>query len=443
MVTSHEPEMTREERAQRDMALTVMSGAIARFLLAAFVAVIAAVPLLELARSLRGEAPASWAELRGMPDEVSAGVATARMNGGSLWRQIVAANNAVRDACRRFEDALEDASVIGDVSRPYVQLALTAWFGAGTEGVFPGRSGWLFYAPDVHYVTGAGFLEPRVLERRARTSAVAGQAVQPDPRPAILAFKRDLEARGISLIVVPTPVKPTVHPEKLSRRYGAEGPRPDNPSYAPFVEQLRRDGVLVFDPAEAFPTAGTGSGTGAPSYLATDTHWRPEAMQQVAQRLAEYLRARVPLSSVPRTGDVAEVREVQQLGDVGVMLDLPEGQTRYPPEAVTVRRVTHADGAVWRPSTSADVLLLGDSFTNIYSLSSLGWGDGAGFAEQLSFELERPLDRITQNDEGAHATRAALRRAGDDRLAGKRVVIYQFAARELSLGDWKMPSASD
>jgi alginate O-acetyltransferase complex protein AlgJ len=288
----------------------------------------------------------------------------------------------------------------------------------------------------VHYVTGAGFLEPRVLERRARASAVAGQAVQPDPRPAILAFKRDLEARGISLIVVPTPVKPTVHPEKLSRRYDAESLRPGNPSYASFVEQLRREGVLVFDPVEVFPSAG--GGTGAPYYLATDTHWRPDAMQQVAGRLAEYLRARVPLSPAPRAGDVAEAREVRKLGDVGMMLDLPEGQTRYPPEAVTVRRVTHADGSVWRPSTSADVLLLGDSFTNIYSLPSLGWGDGAGFAEQLSFELERPLDRLTQNDEGAHATRAALRRAGADRLAGKRVVIYQFAARELSLGDWRV-----
>ena len=93
---------------------------------------------------------------------------------------------------------------------------------------------------------------------------------------------------------------------------------------------------------------------------------------------------------------------------------------------------------MWRSSPTADVLLLGDSFSNIYALSSLGWGDGAGLAEQLSYELQRPLDRITQNDEGANATRVALRRAGAARLAGKRVVIYQFAARELASGDWRM-----
>ena len=52
----------------------------------------------------------------------------------------------------------------------------------------------------------------------------------------------------------------------------------------------------------------------------------------------------------------------------------------------------------------------------------------------------RPVDRIVQNSDGASATRLALRRmlaTGDDRLAGTRVVIWQFAARELTTGDWR------
>ena len=42
--------------------------------------------------------------------------------------------------------------------------------------------------------------------------------------------------------------------------------------------------------------------------------------------------------------------------------------------------------------------------------------------------------------QGAFATRQALWRQlshGEDRLAGKRVVIWEFASRELSVGDWK------
>jgi alginate O-acetyltransferase complex protein AlgJ len=70
----------------------------------------------------------------------------------------------------------------------------------------------------------------------------------------------------------------------------------------------------------------------------------------------------------------------------------------------------------------------------------MGWGEGAGFIEQLSFALQRPLDRISRNDNGAFAMREILAgelARGRDRLAGKRLVIYQFAIRELAVGNWK------
>jgi alginate O-acetyltransferase complex protein AlgJ len=125
------------------------------------------------------------------------------------------------------------------------------------------------------------------------------------------------------------------------------------------------------------------------------------------------------------------------------MLDLPPDQTLFPPERVALRFIVDADGNPWRASPDADVLLLGDSFSNIYSLASMGFGESAGLAEQLSFVLQRPIDRVVQNDDGAYATREILQRSregsdADDRLAGKRVVVWQFAARELMFGDWRV-----
>ena len=75
-----------------------------------------------------------------------------------------------------------------------------------------------------------------------------------------------------------------------------------------------------------------------------------------------------------------------------------------------MRRILTADGRPWRPDPTADVLLLGDSFTNIFSLEAMGWGTAAGLAEQLSFVLGRPVDRLVQNANGAFATREALAR---------------------------------
>ena len=109
----------------------------------------------------------------------------------------------------------------------------------------------------------------------------------------------------------------------------------------------------------------------------------------------------------------------------------------YPPESVWLRCVVNADGSGWRSSRDADVLVRGDSFSNIYSLESMGWGTSAGFVEQLSYALRRPINRIVQNDDGAFATRAILAR-DVGRLKNTRVVVYQFAERELAFGDWKI-----
>jgi alginate O-acetyltransferase complex protein AlgJ len=160
-------------------------------------------------------------------------------------------------------------------------------------------------------------------------------------------------------------------------------------------------------------------------------------MELIAERLAAFIVETVALPEMADPGYRVDRIEMRNTGDTARMLDLAPGSTLFPPEAVWLRRVLRADGSPWRSSREADVLLLGDSFSNIYSLESMGWGTSAGLAEQLSHALGRPLDRIVQNDEGSFATRALLAR-DPGRLARTRVVVYQFAARELAFGDWSV-----
>jgi alginate O-acetyltransferase complex protein AlgJ len=343
-----------------------------------------------------------------------------------LWPQIVAANRAVLARLEALERRLEQEAVIGRALRPYAQWLLTGVLGAGNERVYPGRDGWLFYRPDVEYVTGPGFLDEGSLARRIASASEWESPPQPDPVQAIVHFKRELEARSIALVVVPTPVKPMIHPERLA---GGSPRTVRNVSFANFTGALAREGVAVFDAAESLRTGGE-------RYLKTDTHWRPEAMEAVAVRLARYIETRWPGRTQDQEYRVQQV-EVQQTGDIVPMLDLPQRQRLYPPESVWLRRVVNADGSGWRSSRDADVLVLGDSFSNIYSLESMGWGTSAGFVEQLSYALRQPLDRIVQNDDAAFATREMLARDAS-RLKRTRVVVYQFAERELAFGDWKI-----
>ena len=425
---------TREELARIEVGHTAVSPALARVLTLAFVLAIAVVPVVEWAGGQQADelARGAWGHLTRLPAGVHKGLAGAPPD-TSAWRRVVAANRQVLAGLRAFEDAIDDESILGRTLRRPAQAVMSGALGAGNERVYPGKDGWLFYRPDVDYVTGEGFLAPAWLRRRTAAAAEWDRLPHPDPRPAIVDFGRSLEDAGVTLIVMPTPVKPGVHPEALSSAYVASDDVLHNASYGTFVADLRLAGVLVFDPSEMLAR----SARTEPQYLASDTHWRPEAMEAVADLLGAFISAHVALPAAPDPGFRVERTEVRNVGDTARMLDLPEGSTLFPAEAVWLRRVLMPDGAGWRSSRGSDVLLLGDSFSNIYSLESMGWGTSAGFAEQLSLALGRPIDRIVQNDEGAFATRAMLQRDAG-RLDGVRVVVYQFAARELASGDWRV-----
>jgi alginate O-acetyltransferase complex protein AlgJ len=159
-------------------------------------------------------------------------------------------------------------------------------------------------------------------------------------------------------------------------------------------------------------------------------------MEFVAERLADFLQ----LPAAESTSQSIVEKEIVSRGDIAAMLKLTRADKFFPPEKVTIRQVVTGNG-LWRPSKEADVLLLGDSFSNIFSFEPMGWGESAGFAEHLSFALRRPIDCILRNSDASYATREILSNElarGRDRLAGKKLVIWEFAARELSFGNWKL-----
>jgi hypothetical protein len=258
--------------------------------------------------------------------------------------------------------------------------------------------------------------------------------VHADPRPAILAFQRALAERGIRLVLLPMPDKAALERGPLTGNGAA--PPAQNADYDRFLSELRTHGVTLFDARKS--AAGAGK---EPLFLRQDTHFAPSYMQRIAGDLAAVVNG---LGVLPAPSAVPPLRAVAQsaarVGDLVDMLKLPEEQQLFEPQKVLVHQVQDTSGNPWEPDANADVLLLGDSFTNIFTLEGMGWGNAAGLAPHLALALGRPLDVIAQNDAGAFATRQALSRelgAGQDRLAGKRVVIWEFASRELSVGDWK------
>lgn len=442
-MTDRPKPQNREEQAKLEIGRTEISFGVKWTLVVVGLFTLFAVPVAQTYHEMRQYAEGRRANPRpqccDIFDALPRAMTVFRDCNGGWFSKVFRANTALLQTIDEYEKDLQAESPLAEFVLPTTQEGLV-YVGSGNEEGYVGRQRWLFYRPGIDYCTGPGFLNTRQIARRANSGKAWQSVPQPDPREAVLQFHRQLAERNIRLIVMPTPDKATLHPEKFSSRYEGQRWNIHNPSFQRFLDELETKGVLVCDVTDLLHQYRNRSGEAV--YLATDTHWRPEAMELAAAELARTIEGNVLLSATASDRQWQQASEnVKNLGDIAMMLKLRWNQGVFAKEVVTIRPVTDSAGRAWRPDPTAEVLVLGDSFANIYSMEMMGWGCGAGLAEQLSFVLNRPVDTILRNDNGAYSTREMLSRQfadGEDRLAGKKVVVWQFAARELAVGDWKL-----
>ena len=335
-------------------------------------------------------------------------------------------NDNVMGAIGKLEERLDLESPLCQWVQPNMQGWLAS-MGEGGEEVMIGEDGWLFYRPSFNYLTA------RPLSRKQSIQTQKGYDAA---FLAVRNFSNLLRNRGIELVLVPVPPKLAIHPEKFvgDREEGVI----ETNDYRKWLSRVQREEIRVFDTAEALSSFLGQSNV--PAYLQGDTHWRPESMEWCAHKLAEYLHTENLINGPPSPDpDLIEPITIAGRGDLWRMLRLKEDNTLVKAEEVPLNQVRTSGGMRWQPSRKAEVLLMGDSFCNIFSLGEMEWGQGAGFAEHLGRNLRRPVDAILRNSDGAHATRQILAQElarGTDRLDGKTVVIWEFAARELTEGRW-------
>jgi alginate O-acetyltransferase complex protein AlgJ len=121
------------------------------------------------------------------------------------------------------------------------------------------------------------------------------------------------------------------------------------------------------------------------------------------------------------------------------MLNIPASSPLSALQTVAIESVAGAGGEQWRADRACPVLVLGDSYTNIFSSEDLGWGSASGFAEQLSRSLGCRVDKLARNDSGAKSARDMVRTEAARNpgwLDHKKVLVWVMAAREFVRGDW-------
>ncbi|MGA0853407.1 MAG: alginate O-acetyltransferase AlgX-related protein [Luteolibacter sp.] len=342
----------------------------------------------------------------------------------TIFSKVFAFNRELMRWISSTENQLFEKSQVVKQLQPFGQAAFAS-MREGAKEVMIGRDGWLFHRPSFDLLT-------HKLNKTTNDFTGPEAAIK-----AIGSFAEALDERGIKLAIMPTWPKTAGQPEPLGISASHDNPIQKPEWFDAWSAEVQKTGAYLYDSADSILKAK--SAQNGIAYLRTDSHWNPLTMMTCARDLADVLVENNWITRGSETALTLE-REITNEGDLARMLRLPKTWKNFTTEKTSVSEVRTKSKERWLPNRQSPVLLLGDSYSNIFSLKSMGWGEDAGFSEHLGACLGFPVDCILRNGDGANATRAELSAElarGRDRLEGKKLVVWQFSATELTAGNWK------
>lgn len=287
--------------------------------------------------------------------------------------------------------------------------------------VVEGIDGWLFLKEELAHI-GAGVFWGDAAPAVSRTA----KKEYSDPLPAIVEFSRALEEKGITLYLMIVPPKALVYADKLDP--AIVDVKEESLVYEKFYDQLEERGVNVID---LLPELLAQAKENSHLYCKTDTHFSGDGLLMFAERAAEVIKREGWYEDHGGEELIHSVQKVSISGDLARMAG--ENDLR---EEITIHVVV--DKKTAKPVDSdptSPVILLGDSHTLVFSAGGDLHARGAGLFDNLSEKLGSAVDLLGIRGSGATPARIKLyqrSKQDSDYLKGKKVLIYTFAARELT-----------
>ena len=409
----------------------------------------------------------------------------------SLWRAFLDVKHYgvwTSRYLRAFENKIDDESAIVLALRPKYQLAVWNLFSDPGEKVVLGAAGdcigkscgregakpedkWLFYRQDVEFL-----VQPSPLDVRS--------AKLDNPVKAIERFRDQLKAKGVELLVVITPGKPSIYPERLTGRdENAAGLQSHGKKILDSLTGAGFNTVDLYTPLLAAKSRDSVEGA---LYLNDDTHWTPRGAELAADVIAKKVREMVDAGTVKfrgkdtvryivadsaadRMGDVGEmsglnkfgVFKVQQVtGHVVSQQNIKERTGKLPMDSTCVVAAKNAckkndscftaQSALCERDTvlydttitpfkddfrKSEILILGDSFSRIYQTDS---PVNAGWIAHFAKNMNARVASIVSDGGASTLVREKLARKASV-LKGKKLLIWEFVERDLRFGaeGWK------
>lgn len=341
---------------------------------------------------------------------------------------------------RAFEKKVEEENALVLALRPKYQLAVWNVFDDPGEKVVLGSrrnegAPWLYYRQDVEFL-----VQPSPLDARSKKLD--------NPIVAITKFRDQLKERGVELLVVVVPGKPSIYPEllvgdNLDTSYSGHGKN--------ILDSLTSLGFNTVDLYTPLLAAKSHDEKMGQLYLDDDTHWTPRgaelAADVIAAKVSELVDAGVVDVGAASAEYVVSDSLADRMGDIGEMSGLNKFEVfknqQVTGHVVSQQTITERDSATYDTTRTpfkddfrkAKILILGDSFSRIYQTDA---PVNAGWISHFAKNMKRPVASIVSDGGASTLVREKLARKSGV-LKGKKLLIWEFVERDLRFGaeGWK------
>lgn len=331
-----------------------------------------------------------------------------------------------KENLHRWDDNAKDRSVFAKWLRPWTLQKRYDLLKEVAPKSVPGADGWLFYNQDVDYLLDPPFTDARFYKGTFDTLVDGKRVNLRNPLVAMEDFRARLAARGIRLLLIPIPGKPSIYPEKLYKGFHGEAVSPT----LSLLDELKRRG---FETADLFTPLLRAKADGRfQLYLKRDTHWTPQGMEIAADVVAARIKELVP-GPVPEGAPRFSLKDttISRWGDIAEMTKVPQRRAIWEEEKVEADQVIdQASDKPYKDDPSSPILWLGDSFSRIYQTDAPG---SAGIIAQVAYRLNMPLASIVNDGGASTVVRQQLARR-PELLQGKKLVVWTFVERDLRFG---------
>jgi alginate O-acetyltransferase complex protein AlgJ len=291
-----------------------------------------------------------------------------------------------------------------------------------------GKDGWLFFIPELRYLSVGPFWGADAVK-----VSKASKPEWADPLPAICDFKKQLDDRKIDLLIVPVPAKAAIYPDKLVDGASADADHRVDQAQADFIKMLNDKGVKTLDLTPTFLQYRKDNPDKI-LYSKEDTHWSGAGIDVASDAIASAIKGEGWYSDVTKSQFTTTPAQVTAPGDIVEML-----KSKKPdPETFNLTSVQQGGSAIPMFDRKSPLLLIGDSHNLIYSVGDDMIAKSSGFPENLAAKIGFLPDVIGVRGSGASPARAQILNRGDN-LAGKKMIVWVFTAREFTEGQgWRI-----